>query len=50
MIIDIASTLNYPKFYEVKDYATDHEIWNKMKDIYGGAENVRRAKVETLRV
>ena len=24
-------------------------MWNKLKDIYGGDENVRRDKVESLR-
>ena len=24
-------------------------MWNKLKDIYGGDDNVRRAKVESLR-
>ena len=49
MMIDIASTLNYAKFYEVKDYGTAYEMWIKLKSIYGGDDNVRRAKVESLR-
>ena len=49
MIIDIASTLSYVEFDEVKDCKTTYEMWNKIKDIYGGDENVRRAKVESLR-
>lgn len=44
MMIDIASTLNYVEFDEVKDCATAHEMWNKLKDIYGVDENVRRVK------
>ena len=49
MMIDIASTLNYVEFDEIKDCATIHEMWNKLKVIYRGDENVRRAKVEILR-
>ena len=49
MMIDIASTLNYVKFDEVKDCATTYEMWIKLKSIYGGDDNVRRYKVEILR-
>ncbi len=49
MMIGIDSTLNYVEFDEVKDCDTTHEMCNKMKDIYGGDGNVRRAKVESLR-
>ena len=35
MMIDIASTLSYAEFDEVKDYKTTYEMWNKLKDIYG---------------
>ena len=33
MMIDIASTLNYAKFDEVKGCATTHDMWTKLKDI-----------------
>ena len=46
MMIDIASTLSYAKFDEVKDCKTAHEMWTKLKYIYGGDDNVRRAKAE----
>ena len=49
MMIDIASALSYAKFDEVNDCKPAHEIWTKLKDIYGGDDNVRRAKVENLR-
>ena len=49
MMIDIAFSLSYAKFEEVKDCKTTYAMWNKLKDIYGGYENVRRAKVESLR-
>ena len=48
-MIDIAYALSYAKFDEVKDCKTTHAIWIKLKDIYGGDENVTRAKVESLR-
>ena len=48
MMIDIASPLSYEEFDEVKDCKTTFTMWNKLKDIYGGDENVRRAKVEIL--
>ena len=31
MMIDIASTLNYVEFDEVKDCPSAHEMWNKFK-------------------
>ena len=34
MMIDIASTLNYAKFDEVKGCDTAHDMWTKLKDIY----------------
>ena len=49
MMIDITSTLSYAEFDEVKDYKTTFDMWNKLKDIYGGDDNVRRAKLEILR-
>ena len=49
MMIDITSTLNDTKFYEVKGCATTHEILTKLKNIYGGDDNVRRSKEESLR-
>ena len=48
-MVDIAFALSYIEFDEVKDYKTAHEMWNKLKDIYGGGDNVRRSKVESLR-
>ena len=49
VMIDIAFSLSYEKFDEVKDFKTSFEMWHKIKDIYDGDENVRRAKVESLR-
>ena len=49
MMIDIASSLNYFKFDEVKDCGIVYEMWIKKKAIYGGDDNVRRAKAKSLR-
>ena len=49
IMIGIAFALYYVKFDEVKDYPTTHEMWNKLQKIYGGYDNVRRAKEESLR-
>ena len=43
-MIDIASSLNYAKFDEVKDCGIAYEMWIKLKAIYGGDDNVRREK------
>ena len=48
-MIDIDSTLNYVEFDEVKDCPIAHEMQNKLQNIYGGEENVRRAKEKILR-
>ena len=49
MMIGIASALNYAEFDEVKIYTINHSMWIKLKAIYGGDDNVRRAKDESLR-
>ena len=49
MMIYIASALSYEEFDEIKDYKNAFEMWKKLKDIYGGYENVTRAKEESLR-
>ena len=49
MMIDIASTLNYAKFDEVKSCTTTYDMWIKLKAIYGGDDNVRSTKSESLR-
>ena len=48
-MINITYALSYVEFDEVKDCKTTHEMWTKPKDIYGGDENVIRAKAESLR-
>ena len=49
MMIDIASSLNYSEFDEVKDCPTTFEMWEKLQKFYGGDKNVQRAKVNSLR-
>ena len=49
MMIDIVSALSYEEFDEIKDCKTANAMWKKLKEIYGGDDNVRRAKVESLR-
>ena len=47
-MIDISSTLSNVEFDEVKDSDTTHEMWINLKSIYGGDDNVRRNKIESL--
>ena len=47
MMIDIVSTLSYEEFDDINDCKTAFAMWNKLRDIYGGDENVRRAKEES---
>ena len=49
MMIDIASTLSYAEFDEVKHCQTTFEMWNKLKEIFGENDIVKRAKVESLK-
>ena len=49
MMIDIASALSYVEFDEIKDCKSAYTMWNKIKEIYGGDDNVKRAKDESLR-
>ena len=49
MMIDIASTLSYANFDEIKDCQSAYAMWKKIKEIYGGDDNVKRAKFESLR-
>ena len=49
MMIDIASSLSYSKFDEVKDYPIAYDMWKKLIEIYGGDDNVKRAKEKCLK-
>ena len=49
MMIDIASTLIYAEFDKIKDNKSAYAMWNRIKEIYGGDDNVKRAKAESLK-
>ena len=49
MMIHIASALSYEEFDKIKDYKFANAMWKKLKEIYGGDDNVRRAEAESLR-
>ena len=49
MMIDIASTLSYENFDEIKNCKFANAMWKKLKEIYGGDDNVKTEKVESLR-
>ena len=48
-MIDIASALGYEEFDDIKDMKSAFDMWEKLKEIYGGDDNVRRAKAKSLR-
>ena len=48
-IVKISSTLSYAKFDDLKDCNTIKKTWDRLKTIYGGDDNVLRAKSESLR-
>ena len=49
MMINITSALSYVEFDEIKYCKSAYTMWNKIKEIYGGDDNVKRAKAESLR-
>ena len=48
-MLDIASTLIYAKFDDIKGCDTANKMWDALHTIYGGDKNVQRAKYESLR-
>ena len=46
---EIASTLSYAEYDDIKGCSTTHQMWKTLSDIYGGDDNVKRAKRESLR-
>ena len=40
MMIDIASSLNYSEFDEVKNCPSAFDMWEKLKKVFGGDKNV----------
>lgn len=45
-ILEIASSLSYAKFDDLKDCNTAKKIWDRLKTIHGGDDNVLRPKEE----
>ena len=41
MMIDIVSALSNVEFDEIKDYKSTYTMWNKIKEIFGGDDNVK---------
>ena len=48
-MLEIASTLSYAKYDDIKGCDTAHKMWETLSNIYGGDDNVKRAKRESLR-
>ena len=48
MMIDIASSLNYSEFGEVKDCPTTFDMWEKLHRVYKGDKNVKTTKEESF--
>ena len=47
--MEITSALSYDSFDDLKDCDSAKKMWEKLKTIYGGDDNVLRAKLESLR-
>ena len=39
-MLEIASTLNYAEYDDIKEYDTAFKMWKDWLDIYGGDQNV----------
>ena len=48
-MLEIASALSYAEFDDIKGCNTAFKMWKALLDIYGGDQNVQRAKRESLR-
>ena len=48
-MLEIASTLSYEKFDDIKVRDTAKKMWDTLHTIYGGDKNIQRAKSESLR-
>ena len=48
-MLEIASALSYVKFDDIKGCKSTHHMWEALSNIYGGDENVQRAKRESLK-
>ena len=48
-MLEIASSLSYSKYDDIKKYYTTKEMWDTLAHIYGGDTNVLRAKLKSLK-
>ena len=48
-MLEIASTLSYVEFDDIKGLDSAKKMWDPITTIYGGDKNVLRAKLESLR-
>ena len=48
-MLEIASALSYAENDDIKGCDTAHKMWENLSNIYGGDDNVKRAKRESLR-
>ena len=48
-MLEIASSLSYTRFYDIKCLDSAKKMWDALSTIYGGDTNVLRAKVESLK-
>ena len=49
VMLEIASTLSYAEFDDIKGLNITKKMWDSFKKIYGGDKNVQRAKYKSLR-
>ena len=48
-MLEIASALSYVGYDDIKECSTAQQMWKTLSNIYGGDDNVKRAKRESLR-
>ena len=48
-MLEIASTLSYLKFKDIKTSTTSKGMWDSLQNMYGGNKNVLRTKAECLK-
>ena len=48
-MLEIASTLSYVEYDDIKECNTAYKMWETLSNIYGGDDNIKRAKRESLR-
>jgi DNA polymerase III alpha subunit (gram-positive type) len=48
-MLEISSAMSYAKLDEPKDYSISKKIWNRLKAIYGGDDNVLRDKSKIIK-